>query len=39
VHHVRFFLLSDEVASRVFGQAGIHQGPDLGEYAFSVELL
>jgi hypothetical protein len=39
VHHIRTFLLGDEIASLVFGQAGIHQGQDLGVLALGVELL
>jgi hypothetical protein len=39
VHHIRFFLGCDEVARLVFGQAGLHQGPDLGVLALGVELL
>ncbi len=39
MHHIRLFLLGDEVASPVLGQAGLHQGPDLREFAIGVELL
>jgi hypothetical protein len=39
VDNVRFFLLGDEVASRVFGQAGIYLGQDLGVLALVVKLL
>ena len=38
-HHIRFLLACDEIASLVFGQAGIHRGPDLGVLAIGVELL
>ncbi len=37
--NVRFFLLGDEVASHVFGQAGVHPGQDLGVLAIGVKLL
>ena len=36
---VRFFLLGDKVASRVFGQAGVYLGQDLGVLALRVKLL
>jgi hypothetical protein len=39
MHHIRFLLIGDEVASLVFGQAGIHGGEDLGVLALGVELL
>jgi hypothetical protein len=32
-------LLDYEVASRIFGQTGLHQGEDLGILAVKVELL
>ena len=39
VHHIRLFLIGDEVASLVFGQAGLHLGQDFGELVLGVELL
>jgi len=36
VHHVRFFLAYDEVASLVLGQAGLHRGQDLGVLAIGI---
>ena len=36
MHHIRTFLACDEIACFVFGQAGIHQGPDLGVLAIGV---
>jgi hypothetical protein len=39
VDNVRFFLLGDEVACSVFGQAGIHLGQYFGVLALGVELL
>jgi hypothetical protein len=39
VHHIRFLLADDEVARFVFGQAGVHQRPDLREFVLGVELL
>jgi hypothetical protein len=39
VHHIRFFLVGDEVAFSVFGQAGVYLGQDLSEFAVGVELL
>jgi hypothetical protein len=39
VHYIRFLLFGDEIASLVFGQAGIHQGPNLGVLAIGIELL
>jgi len=39
VHHIRFLLACDEIACFVFGQAGIHQGPNLGVLALGVKLL
>jgi hypothetical protein len=39
VHHVRFFLVGDEVASLVLGQAGLYLGQDFSEFALGVELL
>ena len=39
VDNVRFFLRGDEVASRVFGQAGFYLGQDLGVLALGEELL
>ena len=38
MHYIRPFLLSDEVASFVFGQA-LHLGQDFGVFAIGVELL
>ena len=37
--NVRFFLLGDEVACCVFGQAGFYLSQDLGVLALGVELL
>ena len=39
MHHVRLFLLRDEIPSLVFGQAGLHLGQDLGVLAVGVKLL
>jgi len=39
VYHIRPFLFGDEVARRVFGQAGFYLGQDLGVLALGVELL
>jgi hypothetical protein len=39
VHHIRFFLIGDEIAFPVLGQAGFYQGPDFREFVLSVELL
>jgi len=39
VQHIRFFLAYDEVASLVFGQAGLHLGQNFGVLAVGVELL
>jgi hypothetical protein len=39
VHHIRLFLVGDEVAFPVFGQAGIDLGQDLGVLAIGVKLL
>jgi hypothetical protein len=39
VHHIRPFPLGHEVASLVFGQAGVHLGQDLGELVLGVKLL
>jgi len=39
MHHIRFFLISDEIASFVFGQAGLHGSEDLSMLAVGVELL
>ncbi len=39
MHNVRFFQLSDEITSLVFGQAGVHLGQNIGVLALGVELL
>jgi hypothetical protein len=39
VHYIRLLLLGDEIASRIFGQAGVHLGQDLGAVALGVKLL
>ena len=39
MHHIRFFLVGDEVAFTVFGQAGLHSGQDLVGLALGVKLL
>jgi hypothetical protein len=39
MHHIRFFLIGDEISSFVFGQAGLHGGEDLSVLAIGVELL
>jgi hypothetical protein len=39
VHYIRLFLLGDEIASLVFGQAGVHLGQNFGVLAVGVELL
>lgn len=39
VHHIRFLLVGDEIASLVFGQTGIHGSQDLGVHAIGVKLL
>jgi len=39
VHHIRFLLVGDEIASFVFGQAGFYVSEDLSMLAIGVELL
>ena len=39
VHHIRPFLLGEDVARCVFGQAGFHLGQDLGVPVLDVKLL
>ena len=39
MHRVRPLLFGDEVASRVFGEAGVHLGQYFGVLALAVELL
>ena len=39
MHYIRPFLLSDKVASLVFGKAGVHLAQSLGVLAIGVELL
>ena len=39
MHHIRFFLIGDEVASPVFGKAGVDLGQDFSVLALGVELL
>jgi len=38
VHHIRFFLIGDEVALPVFGKAGVYLGQDFSVLALGVEL-
>jgi hypothetical protein len=38
VDNVRFFLLGDEVACRIFGQAVVHLGQYFGVLALGVKL-
>jgi len=38
VHHIRTLLACDEVASLVFGQAGVDLDQDFGELVIGVEL-
>ena len=39
MHHIRFFLIGDEVSLCVFGQASLDLGEDLSVLASGVELL
>ncbi|MCX6672514.1 MAG: hypothetical protein NTY37_01910 [Methanothrix sp.] len=39
MHYIRPFLLGDEIASLVFGQAGLYLGQNFGVLAIGVELL
>jgi hypothetical protein len=39
VHDITFFLIGNEVASRVFGKAGIHLDQEFSEFAVGAELL
>lgn len=39
MHHIRFLLFGGEVASRIFGPAGVHPGQDFSKLGIGVELL
>ena len=39
MHYIRFLRFGDEIASLVFGQAGIHQRQDIIGLALGVKLL